>query len=236
VHSPIDCDDALSGKRGDEVRAWWAVLFAALAIGCSPGGPSSAADEPSASRIEQASIALQAVLIDSGATRATSAAAFSRVAMSTRDDVQASHSFARLGAARQAELLAFIDGFPASATETVMQNAPNVIQEFAPRLATMLDEDALRELTNYYRSAPGKSWMLRAAVAEIEGNQVTPTPEEERAIAEFSTTRAGRALTDEFNQLLRDAGYRMISAVSDQINASLRDGVCSRIECEATGR
>lgn len=218
------------------MRARWTAVVVAFVIGCSPAEPSSAALDAPALRIEQARIALQAMLIDSGVTRATSAAAFSRVANSTREDARASQSFARLSAARQAELLAFIDGFPAFATETVMQNAPNVIQEFAPRLATMLDADALRELTNYYRSAPGKSWMLRAAVAEMEGNQVTPTPEEERALREFSTTRGGRALTDEFNQLLRDAAYRMISAVGDQINANLHDGVCSRIECEPADR
>jgi hypothetical protein len=96
----------------------------------------------------------------------------------------------------------------------------------------MLDERELRELTQYYQSSAGRSWMLRATIAEGQGGRATPTTEEANAMQQFSTTHAGRALSDEFNELLRDAGSRMISAVSDEVSANLHQGVCSRIACE----
>lgn len=212
------------------MRLWFAALVLAL-FACTPGAPPSG-HAPALTHEELAGRALRVILVDSGAMEAVSRAAFTRIAASTRSDVQASPNFAGLSSAAKMELLGFIDSWPASASATVVQNAPNVLPEFAPRLASMFDERELHEITEYYQSPAGRSWMLRGAVAEAQGNHATPTAEEARAMEQFSATHAGRAMSDEFNKLLYDAGARVIAVVSEQVSASLHQGVCSRIPCE----
>lgn len=223
-------------------------VFALLVATCvalatpAPGfaqSPTQSTGAYAPSHLAAARDMLHAFLIDTGTLETSSLQAFELMGHQFRQPILASQMYIAFPPARQEALLAYMNNLGPVVQEEALRGAPQVIEQFAPRVAALFSETHLRDIAAFMRTPEGSSFFLRSVTEgvrrEATGELVRTQPSAaEMAAAEaFDQTPAGRAFTArarEMGAVMHDLGAASVGG--PHIINRIRRDMCAVLESD----
>lgn len=201
--------------------------------------PPSAQTTIAPSHLSAAREMLQAMLIDSDILEDMSLEAFRLVTPQINSQLTNSPFYASLTPAHQRALLAYLEGFPTIGQEESMAGSSDLLDRFAPQMASHFTENELNDITAFIRTPEGHSVFYRsvlegvrsAARGESAATEPEQTDAETAALLRFSLTPGGAAFNARANTIspmMREIGQA--STGSPRVVARLQRDVCAVLE------
>jgi hypothetical protein len=201
-----------------------------------PAGPTIAPVSPT--RLAAAHTALQVIFMDTGAVSYSAQESFRIISPRTLAQIMQTPFYASLTAPHQHALSTAFDGLPQVLADEAVAGMPDVLDEYSPRLAAVLNEDELGDITRFFSTPEGRSLFMRglregihqgAGVADPDAGSA-PTDAENQAYASFAQTRGGQAFEahrTEIQPLLAQIGQAATS--QPRVVARMKRELCTAV-------
>jgi hypothetical protein len=227
------------------MKRWFAAALSLALLGATPAGahlsaqsvgaPASTEAAITATHIDRARDALRAMLIDSEVLSQASSQTFTALIPVYREQFESALFFGALATSQRRAVLAYIDNAAPIVQEETARAAPELIDRFAPRLATIFTEAELTDIAAFMRTPLG-AHMFRHSVFEAAQHNASGdhtdhddfTPEELEAIQVFENTPGGIALNAHIRELaplMREIGTAALNAPT--VGARIQRDICA---------
>ncbi len=208
-------------------------VFAGMPAQAQPA--SITAPAPASSHVAAARDMLQAMTLDNGTLEIGAREAFRAIARHMRSEMMDTPFYAGLSPAHKQALDAVYEPLALQLGAETVRVAPPLLDEYAPRFAALMSEQALIASAAFLRSAEGRAWALYqgslAVNAAAPGAPMPPPLSDAEAQAAEMFLRSPAGL--EFNaqpvgRLSNELGRRATSAPS--VAAMMRAAFCRAVE------